>query len=134
MLTRLLHEPLVREIGQPLLIMLSLKNDLIWFDLILIQGEEATLWVILSFWNQDAYCNKKNNYFMSSLFHKLTCQYLVYIQEAIPLFYDQECSCICNKLHKINEYQNRKYCSAYTAQYVQHCQHLQRKSSLSMSS
>lgn len=55
---------------------------------------------------------------MSSPFHKLTCQYLVYILEAIPLFYDQECSYICSKLHKITEYQ---YCSVYTAQYVQHC-------------
>ena len=32
MLARLLHEPVVREIGQPLLMLLSLKIDLTWFD------------------------------------------------------------------------------------------------------
>ena len=58
----------------------------------------------------------------------------MYILEAILLFYDQECSYTCNKLHKITEYQNSQYCSAKTTQYVQHCQHLQRKSSLSISS
>lgn len=100
-----------------------------------IQGEKETLWIIaLSFRNQDTYCNNKYNYLMSSPFHKLTCQYLVYILEAILLFYDQECSYTCNKLHKITEYQNSQYCSAKTTQYVQHCQHLQRKSSLSISS
>ena len=32
MLARLLLEPVVRDIGQPLLKLLSLKIDLIWFD------------------------------------------------------------------------------------------------------
>ena len=51
---------------------------------------------------------------MSSPFRKLTCQYLAYIPEAIHLFYDQECSYICNKLHRIAEYQNGQHCSEYT--------------------
>ena len=32
MLARLLHEPAVRETGQPLLTLLNLKMDLTWFD------------------------------------------------------------------------------------------------------